>query len=380
MSTMASKRCYYEVLSVSRSATEVEIKKSYKKLAVANHPDRNPDDPEAAERFKEAAEAYEVLSDPGKRQIYDQYGHEGLKGSSRAGGRDPFDIFNSFGDLGDILGGLFGGARTQRSGPRGRRGNDVRTKVTLTLNEVATGCKKDIQLSRNEHCSTCKGTGAKPGTSPETCDYCDGQGAVLKSQGFFRMQTTCPACRGEGKIVRQKCEDCRGSGFERQKIEETVTIPAGVDDGVQLCVQGEGEPGTPGAPRGDLYVEIHVKKHPMFERHDNHLICHVPISYTQAALGAEIEIPLLDGKELLTIPPGTQPGEMFKLKQKGLPALRSGRLGDLHVEIKLEVPTKLDEEEEQLLRQLAEIEKTTVSPHRKSFFERMKEYVFGEDE
>lgn len=380
MSTMASKRCYYEVLSVSRSASEVEIKKSYKKLAVANHPDRNPDDPQAAERFKEAAEAYEVLSDPNKRQIYDQYGHEGLKGSARAGGRDPFDIFNSFGDLGDILGGLFGAGRTHRSGPRGRRGNDVRTKVTLTLNEVATGCTKDLQLSRNEHCTTCKGTGAKPGTSPETCDYCDGQGAVLKSQGFFRMQTTCPACRGEGKIIRQKCEDCRGSGFERQKIEETVTIPAGVDDGVQLCVQGEGEPGTPGAPRGDLYVEIQVKKHPMFERHDNHLVCHVPISYTQAALGSEIEIPTLNGKEMLTVPAGTQPGEMFKLKQKGLPALRSGRLGDLHVEIKLEVPTKLDEEEEQLLRELAEIEKTTVSPHRKSFFERMKDYFIGEED
>jgi molecular chaperone DnaJ len=377
---MASKRCYYEILTVSRTATEAEIKKAYKKLAVANHPDRNPDDPEAAERFKEAAEAYEVLSDSNKRQIYDRYGHDGLRGAARSAGRDQFDIFNSFGDLGEILGDLFGGGRAHRSGPRGRRGNDLKTSVTLTLNEVATGCQKDIKLSRNEHCSTCHGSGAKPGTSPETCDYCDGQGAVLKSQGFFRMQTTCPACRGEGTIVRQKCEDCRGSGFGRRTIEETVTVPPGVDTGVQLCLQGEGEPGTPGAPRGDLFVEVRVQKHPMFERHDNHLVCHVPISYTQAVLGAEIEIPLLDGKDTLTIPPGTQPGEMFKLKHKGLPSLRGGRVGDLHVEIKLEVPTRIDENEEQLLRKLAEIEKTAVSPHRKSFFERMKEYVFGEDE
>ncbi|MDB4679421.1 molecular chaperone DnaJ [Planctomycetaceae bacterium] len=381
MSPMATKRCYYEVLEVSRTSTVVEIKKSYKKLAVANHPDRNPDDPDSAERFKEAAEAYEVLSDSSKRQVYDQHGHEGLRGRSGggAGFTDMNDIFDHFGDIfGDMFGGG-GGSRRRSSGTRGRRGNDVRTKVTVTLNDVADGCKKEIKLKRNEHCSSCEGSGAKPGTSPATCDYCDGQGAVVKSQGFFRMQTTCPACNGEGKIVRDKCDDCRGSGFERQDVNLDVAVPAGVEDGMQLCLRGEGEPGTPGAPRGDLYVDVQVKSHSMFERQGNHLVCRVPITYTQAVLGADIEIPLLDGKDTLTIPAGTQPNHMFRLRNKGLPELRSGRLGDLHVEAKIEVPKKLSEEQERVLRELAELEQTEVTPHRKTWFEELKSYFTGEE-
>jgi len=380
MSPMATKRCYYEVLGVSKTSTEVEIKKSYKKLAVANHPDRNQDDPEASERFKEAAEAYEVLSDASKRQVYDQYGHEGLRGrGGGAGFTDMNDIFDHFGDIfGDIFGGG-GGGRRRSAGPRGRRGNDVRTKVTVDLNEVADGCKKEIKLKRNEHCSSCEGSGAKPGTKAATCDYCDGQGAVVKSQGFFRMQTTCPACNGDGKIVRDKCEDCRGSGFERKDVKLDVTVPAGVEDSMQLCLRGEGEPGTPGAPRGDLYVDVQVKSHAMFERQGNHLICRVPITYTQAVLGADVEIPILDGKEMLTVPAGTQPNHVFRLKHKGLPELRSGRVGDLHVEVKIEVPKKLSEEQEKVLRELAELEQTEVTPHRKSWFEELKSYFTGEE-
>jgi len=357
----------------------VEIKKAYKKLAVANHPDRNPDDPQAAERFKEAAEAYEVLSSAEKRRLYDQFGHEGLRGRTGggAGFTDLNDIFDHFGD---IFGDLFGGGRQRSSGPRGRRGNDVRTKVTITLNEVLTGCTKEIKLKRNEHCSKCEGTGAKPGTSPVTCDYCSGNGAVQHRQGFFSMQTTCPACHGSGTVIREKCEDCRGSGYERQDVALDVTVPAGIDDGRQMILQGEGEPGTPGAPRGDLYVDVHVKPHPMFERQGNHLICRVPITYTQAALGAEIDIPLLAGKDTLKIPAGTQPNHMFRLKGKGLPELRSGYLGDLHVEVKIEVPKKLSEQQEELLRQLAELENTEVTPHRKSWFEQLKEYFTGEEE
>lgn len=382
MSPMATKRCYYEILGVSKTSTEVEIKKSYKKLAVKNHPDRNPDDPEAAERFKEAAEAYEVLSDTKKRQVYDQYGHEGLRGRGMGGGagfHDINDIFDHFGDIfGDIFGGG-GGGRRRSSGPRGRRGHDVRTKVTVDLNEVSEGCKKEIKLKRNEHCSSCEGSGAKPGTSPATCDYCDGHGAVVKSQGFFRMQTTCPACNGDGKIIREKCDDCRGSGFSRKDVKLDVTVPAGIEDDMQLCLRGEGEPGTPGAPRGDLYVDVHVKPHPMFERQGNHLVCRVPITYTQAALGADIEIPLLKGKDTLDIPAGTQPNHLFRLKGKGLPELRSGRVGDLHVEVKIEVPKKLSEEQEKVLRDLAELEHAEVTPHRKTWFEELKSYFTGDE-
>ncbi len=381
MSTMSSKRCYYEILGVSRSASEADIKKAYKKLALSNHPDRNPGDDEASERFKAAAEAYEVLSTPDKRSLYDQYGHEGLRGAGGRGGQGFSDIQDIFDSFGDIFGDLFGGGGRRRSQrPTGRPGNDLRSEVTITLDQVATGCAQPIHLFRNEHCPTCSGSGAKPGTSPATCDYCDGQGTVVKSTGFFRMQTTCPACRGNGRIVRDTCEDCRGSGFHREHVDLDVQIPPGVDDGVQLCLRGQGEPGSPGAPRGDLYVEIHVKPHTLFERQDEHLICRVPITYTQAVLGAEIEIPLLSGKETLTIPPGTQPGHVFRLKGKGLPTLRGGRHGDLHVETKIEVPKKLSERQEKLLRELAEIEHTEVTPHRKSFIEKIKDIFTGEGE
>lgn len=375
---MASKRDYYEVLGVSKTATTVEIKKAYKKLALQFHPDRNPDDEEAVGKFKEAAEAYEVLSDESKRRRYDQFGHAGVSGTGHAGGgfQDINDIFDAFGDLFEGFG-FGGGRRSRRGGPP--RGADLKTVVTLDLREAATGCQKDIQVHRKRACSRCGGSGSEPGTEPETCEYCGGHGQVMQAQGFFRIQTTCPACRGSGQLVRHKCNGCYGSGRENETVTRRVTIPAGVDAGQHLCLRGEGEVGPQGGPAGDLYVEIHVKDHPIFHREGPHLLCRIPISYTQAALGATIEVPLVIGKEQLDIPPGTQPGEMFRLRGKGMPDPRGRESGDLHVEIQVVVPKKLSDEHESLLRKLAEHERAEVHPHQKTWFEKLKDFVTGGD-
>ncbi len=373
---MASKRDYYEVLEVSRTATAEEIKKSYKKLVIKYHPDRNKGDDEAIQKFKDCAEAYDVLSDSTKRSRYDQFGHAGVNSGARGGGgfHDINDIFDAFGSMFEGFG-MGGGQRGRRAGPA--RGPDLQVSVTLDLREAATGCKKEVSIHRHKACDTCSGSGAAPGSKPETCEYCGGHGQVVQAQGFFRVQSTCPSCRGSGKVVRNKCDDCQGSGLIGEIVKRVITIPAGIDNGQSLCLRGEGEAGPNGGPSGDLYIEIRVKEHSLFHREGLHLICEVPISYSQAALGATIEIPLLVGRHELTIPPGTQPGEVFRVRGKGMPDPRGRETGDLHVEIEVVVPKKLSEDHEALLRKLAEYEKVEVHPHQKSWFEKLKEFVTG---
>jgi molecular chaperone DnaJ len=374
---MVDKRDYYEVLEVSRQASAEEIKRAYRKQALANHPDRNPGDEAAAKRFKEAAEAYEVLGDPEKRQIYDRYGHAGLSGRGvhPGGFQDISDIFEMFGDL---FGSAFGDVRRRGAGSkRPRQGDSLRTELHLTLEEAAAGAAREIEIYRHETCTTCHGGGAKPGTSPQTCDYCAGRGAVVQRQGFFQIQTTCPACHGSGRVIRDKCADCRGTGFEEKAVTLEVKIPPGVDNGMQVRLRGEGEAGSNGGPRGDLYVDIRVREHPIFRRSGTLLRCLVPIAFTQAALGAEIEIPTLDGRRTLTIPPGTQPGDVLRVKRQGMPDPHGGPRGDLEVEITIEVPKKVSGRQAELLRELAVLERQHVTPQRKSFFEQIKEYLTG---
>jgi molecular chaperone DnaJ len=377
---MAGKRDFYEVLEIERTSTVEEIKKAYRKVALKNHPDRNPGDEEAIRRFKEASEAYDVLGDPDKKARYDRYGHAGLGAGAAGGGfQDVSDIFDAFGDLFEGFG-LGGGRRRGGGGTRVRRGDNLKTSVTIDMLEAYRGVTKTVKIKRHKACKTCSGTGAKPGTSPVTCDYCGGRGQVVQSQGFFRLQTVCPACQGEGKVVRDKCADCSGSGMDIESQTLEVKIPAGIDNGMQMCLRGEGDIGPENGPRGDLYIDVNVKPHPLFEREGLHLICRVPITFTQAALGTEIEIPALSGPETLKIPSGTQPGEVFKMRHKGMtdPSGRSSSIGDLHVMIQVEVPKKLDKEQEKLLRKLAEHEQANVSPHRKSFFEKIAEAISGQ--
>lgn len=376
---MPAQRDYYEVLGVSRDASPDEIKRAYRKVALKSHPDRNPGDEEATTRFKEASEAYDVLRDADKRQRYDRYGHAGVQGRSGAGQfHDVQDIFNAFGDLFEGFGGF--GGRSSGGGSRMRRGASLRTSLTIDLLDAASGTTKTVEIERRELCGDCGGTGAEPGTSPEACDYCGGHGQVLRSQGFFRVQTDCPACHGQGSVIRNKCGTCRGAGRTSEQTKLEVRVPAGVDTGMQLCLRGEGEAGENGGPRGDLYVVMQVREHSLFEREGSDLRCHVPVTYSQAALGAEIEIPLLDGRRMHTIPAGTQPGEQFHLVGLGMPDPHGGRRGDLIVEAVVEVPRKLSERQEELLRELAEIEQRNVSPHQKSFFEKLKEYFVSEDD
>ncbi|WP_298863501.1 molecular chaperone DnaJ [uncultured Gimesia sp.] len=380
---MASKRDYYEILGISREETSVEIKKAYKKLALANHPDRNPGDEEAIKRFKEAAEAFEVLNDDNKRAHYDRYGHADF--GAGAGGsqfHDASDIFSAFGDLFEGFG--FKGSSQRGRGNRPKQGESLRTSLQIDLLNAASGCEREINISRKETCETCHGSGAKPGTEPDDCDYCGGAGQVVQSQGFFRVQTTCPRCQGAGKVISDKCTDCRGEGRVTNDVDLDIKVPPGIDNGMQLCLRGEGNPGLNGGPRGDLYVVIGVDEHPLFRRQEQELSCHVPITYTQAALGAEIEIPTLEGRHELKIPSGTQPGEIFRLKGLGMPNPHGGgRKGDLHVIIQIDVPKKISEREEELLRELAEVEHAEVSlhrsPNRNSFLDKLKEYFTHSD-
>jgi molecular chaperone DnaJ len=373
-----SKRDYYEVLGVSKDSSAPEIKKAYRKLALANHPDRNQGDDEAVERFKEASEAFDVLSNPDKKARYDRYGHAGLGGASGggAGFGDVGDIFDAFGDLFEGFG--FGGGR-RGGGGRGRRGANLRASVTIDLEEAGVGCTRELKIGRREPCTTCDGSGAKPGTSPVKCSTCGGHGQVIQSQGFFRMQTTCPHCRGAGTQIKDKCGDCRGEGRVEKPASLEVKIPAGIDNDMQLCLRGEGEAGAQGTAAGDLYVDVNVRKHSIFEREGTHLICRVPVTYTQAALGAEIEIPLLAGRHQLVVAPGTQPDEVIRLRGKGMKNPQGGATGDLHVQIKVAVPKKLTTEEEALLRQLAELEEANVSAEQKSFFDKVKDYFAGDE-
>ena len=377
---MATKRDYYEVLGVSRDAGGDEIKKAYKKLALKYHPDRNQGDEAAVEKFKEAAEAFEVLGNDEKRARYNRFGHQGVQGAGgRSGGgfNDINDIFDVFGDLFDGFG--MGGGRRRGGGRRPTQGDSLKTRLEIDLLEAAKGCEKTVEIRRKELCKTCDGSGAKPGSSADSCDYCGGHGQVVQSQGFFRVQTTCPACKGEGKVIRDKCSDCSGAGKIPEKVKLDVKVPAGVDTGMTLRLSDEGEAGTLGGPRGDLYVEIHVREHNLFHRDGPDLICEVPISYTQAVLGADIEIPCLEGKTQHHIYPGTQPGEIIRIRGGGMPDPRGGRAGDLLLRVILEVPKKIDAEQEAILRDLAELEHAAVSPHRSSFFDKLKEWFVPTD-
>ena len=371
MSSMATKRDYYEVLSVERTASDREISSAYRKLAIKFHPDSNPGDEEATVRFKECAEAYEVLSDADKRAAYDRYGHAGLNmGNGGAGFSDVEDIFDAFGDIFGF-GDMFGGGRRRR---RARRGADVKGQVVLELEEAVKGVTKQINFRRNKPCDSCSGSGAKQGAQPSQCRTCGGKGQVVQSAGILRVQTTCPHCSGSGRVITDPCNDCSGRGVIPDEVSLEVNIPPGVDDGMQVRLGGQGEPSRHGGPPGDCYCVIHIKPHEIFEREGNQLFIRMPISYTQATLGADLEIPTLDGPEQVRVGAGTESGHVFKLRGKGVPDPHGGPRGDLLAQVFVEVPRKLDPRQEELLRELAEVESTNVAPQRQSFLEKIRSY------
>ena len=374
-----SKRDYYEVLGVPKNASEDDIKKAYRKLAMKHHPDRNQGDAakNAEEKFKEAKEAYEMLSDGQKRAAYDQYGHAGVDPNMR-GGMGGTEGFGGFAEaFGDIFGDMFGGQRGGRGGRQVYRGNDLSYAMDVTLEEAAHGKDAQIRIPSWESCDTCHGSGAKPGTSAKTCGTCQGSGAVQMRQGFFSVQQTCPHCRGTGKIIPEPCTSCHGQGkIKKQKTLE-VKIPAGIDDGMRIRSAGNGEPGTNGGPPGDLFIEIRTKKHDIFERDGDDLHCVVPISFAQAALGGEIEVPTLNGKAAIDIPDGTQAGKQFRLRGKGIKGVRASYPGDLYCHIVVETPVKLTEHQRKLFKELDESLKkggAKHSPSTDSWTDRLKSF------
>ncbi|HLE80198.1 MAG TPA: molecular chaperone DnaJ [Dehalococcoidia bacterium] len=370
---MAAKRDYYEVLGISRSATDEEVKKAFRKLAHQFHPDLNKNH-DAEERFKEVNEAYEVLSDPDKRSNYDRFGHAGPQGFR------GFEDFGGLGGFGDIFETFFGGATTAtRRGPQ--RGSDLQLQVTLAFEEAAFGCEKEVQVSRNEVCSSCRGSGSEPGTQPVKCPNCNGTGQVRRVQqsifGQFVNVATCPRCQGAGRIVTNPCTKCRGTGRVRQTRRVMITIPPGVDDGSQMRLSGEGEPGAKGGPRGDLYVSISVLQHKLFQRKGSDILYELPLSFPQAALGDEVEVPTLEGPHPLKIPAGTQPGRVFNLRHKGIAHLRGNGRGDMLVRVKVVVPDSLTEHQRELLQELAKTMDQEVSPQDgKGLFDKIKD-AFG---
>lgn len=376
------KRDYYEVLGVSRNATSDEIKKAYRKLARKYHPDANPGDKDAEAKFKEISEAYVVLSDPEKRAGYDRFGHAGADGLGFGG----FEGFGDFGGLGDIFEMFFGGGgRTRRrTGPE--RGQDIRTDMEISLEEAAFGLEREVKVPRVETCGTCGGSGAAAGSKPKTCLACAGTGQVQFTQstpfGRIVQSRTCDRCRGTGQVIEKPCPTCRGAGSVRKTRSIKVKVPPGVDNGSRLRLAGEGEAGTRGGPPGDLYVYIHVKQHKLFRREGDDLICEIPLSFVQAALGDEIDVPTLEGKEKLKIPEGTQPGTVFRIRGKGVPHLSGFGRGDQHVRIKVMIPGKLSEKQKELLREFARLDNGESVQGRgqagdKSFFEKMKDAFMG---
>ena len=374
-----NKRDYYEVLGIQKGASAEDIKKAYRKLALKYHPDRNPDNKEADEKFKEAAEAYEVLSDDDKRARYDQFGFAGVDpnyGAGQGGYGGGFGGFGDFGDLGDLFGSFFGGGASRRNNANApRRGENVGSRLELTFEEAAFGCEKQVSAQRIENCSDCSGSGSSDG-AVETCSYCHGAGQVRTTQNFMGMQmqstSVCPQCNGRGKIVKNPCTTCRGKGKVRRTQKIKLKIPAGVDHGQTVRVAGEGCVGTNGGPNGDLLVDILIKRHPIFSRQDYTVYCEVPISFAQAALGGEIQVPTLDGKVPYDLPEGTQTGAVFTLGGKGIPMGSSGRRGNQRFTVVVETPTKLTKEQKELLRQLeGGINQT---PKRKKFFETLKDF------
>jgi len=355
---MANKRDYYEILGVARNATPEELKTVYRKLALKYHPDRNPGDKESEEKFKEAAEAYEVLHDPQKKAIYDQYGHQGLEGSGFSGFGGFEDIFSSFSD---IFEDFFGFGNGRRSQSRSQRGADLRYDLTLSFMEAAFGIEKEINLEKKEPCSACNGTRSEPGSHPEACRHCHGSGQLSRNQGFFTVRTTCHYCRGAGQTISHPCKNCRGAGQVIINKKVSVKIPAGVDSGSRLRLTGEGESGANGASSGDLYVFIQVEPHEVFERHENDVYCRIPISFVQAALGDKITVSTLNDRKSVEIPKGTQPGDLIRLQSEGIPHLRHNRRGDLIIQIAIKTPTNLTKKQESLLQEFTKLEKNKLS-------------------
>ena len=366
-----SKRDYYEVLGVARDASQEQIKKAYRKLALQCHPDKNPGDKEAEERFKEASEAYQVLSKPDTRAKYDQFGHGAFGAGS---GFEGFTDFSSFADeiFGDLFSSFFGTAAGGSRATRQRQGRDLQYNLEIELEEAASGLEKTIEIDRPVLCETCDGSGAKKGTSPERCKQCEGQGQIRVQQGFFAISRTCPVCRGVGTMVVDPCDDCSGTGQDVRSTELLIKIPAGIDEGQRLKLRGEGETVRDGIP-GDLYVEIRIKPHETFKRRNTEIICEMPITYAQAVLGGEIEVPTLNGAVSLKIPPGTQSGKIFRLKGKGIVDMRSGRNGDQHVCTYVYVPQSVDQKQKELLEELAEIEGKPIVHESRTFFDKVKD-------
>ena len=377
MPMAGTKRDYYEVLGLIREAPADEIKKAYRQMALKFHPDRNPGDEEATKKFKEAAEAYEILSDSDKRQRYDRYGHAGLNGTAVHDFRSTDDIMSAFSEIfgGGLFGDMFG---ERRRGPR--PGPDLLMKLEIELVEAARGTTRSIEVNRQEFCNDCRGSGARKGTSPATCNYCGGRGQIVQARGFFQVATTCPACGGEGVRITDPCTKCRGAGRVPNSAHLQVDVPPGVESGMWLQLRNQGELGDLGGHRGNLRIQIVVKKHPFFERRRNDLVCQVPISFAQAALGALVEVPTLDGREDLEVPRGTQSGETLRIKGRGMPDIGGRARGDELVEVNVETPRHLTVRQEELLREFAEIEHLTVSPRRKSFFEKLRDYFTEEAE
>jgi molecular chaperone DnaJ len=371
-----AKRDFYEVLGVAKNASEEEIKKAYRKLAMKYHPDRNPDSKTAEDKFKEAKEAYEMLSDSQKRDAYDRYGHAGVDpnmggGGGGAGGAGFADAF------GDIFGDIFGGGRQRGGGPQVYRGADLRYNLEITLEQAANGFDTTIRVPSWDSCDTCHGSGAKPGSSPITCTTCAGHGQVRMQQGLFSIQQTCPKCHGTGKFIPDPCPTCSGDGRIKRNKTLEVKIPAGIDDGMRIRSSGNGEPGVNGGPHGDLYVEIHIKQHAVFQRDGDDLHCEIPISFVKAALGGDIEVPTLSGKASFTIPEGTQSGKTFRLRGKGVKGVRSGYAGDLFCHVVIETPVKLTEKQKEVLRNFEEL---TIeggakhSPQNENWMDKVKKF------
>ncbi|MCK9782537.1 molecular chaperone DnaJ [Proteus columbae] len=371
-----AKRDFYEVLGLSKTADEKEIKRAYKRLAMKYHPDRNQGDKDSEAKFKEIKEAYEILSDTQKRAAYDQYGHAAFEQGGFGGQGGGFGGGADFGDIfGDVFGDIFGGGRRQQ---RAARGSDLQYNMDLTLEEAVRGVTKEIRIPTLETCDKCHGSGAKEGTSAETCSTCHGAGQVHLRQGFFTVQQACPTCHGRGKVIKEPCSKCHGDGRVERSKTLSVKIPAGVDTGDRIRLSGEGEAGENGAPAGDLYVQVHVRQHHIFERDGNNLYCEVPINFAIAALGGEIEVPTLDGRVKLKIPAETQTGKMFRMKGKGVKSVRSSSIGDLMCRVVVETPVKLNEKQKELMEQLGESfggksgEKNT--PRSKSFLDGVKKF------
>ncbi|MCD6405684.1 MAG: molecular chaperone DnaJ [Planctomycetes bacterium] len=373
---MATKEDYYKILGVDRSASQETVKSAYRKMAMAYHPDKNPGDSEAEKKFKDASEAYEVLRDPEKKRLYDLYGHEGLERTGFHGFSNVDDVYATFGDLfanffgGSVFGNPFGG---RQGGPA--RGRSLRITLELDLKDVVSGVKKVVEITRHEPCTACKGSGAQRGSAPSVCPYCRGSGRVTQSRGWLSVATTCPRCHGKGTVIANPCKACGGTGLQTVKRDISVNMPAGVESGQQMRMAGEGDYGENGAPPGDLYVEIYVREHRLFKRQGKDIVFRMPISFAQAALGDDVEVPTIHGKTTLKILPGTQSEKAFRLKAEGLPPLHGGRRGDQIVVVHVETPRKLTRRQRELLEEFAKTEDVNITPQRKKFFNLVKLYL-----